>query len=59
MGRVIDLVLVLMALHQPLETETSNNKILASLYTVYTNLEIKVVPLIFVFGIKSVKDIQY
>ena len=57
MGRVIDLVVVLMALHQPLEKETSNNKILASLYTVYTNLEIKVVPLI--FGIKSVKDIQY
>ena len=55
----MDLVVVLMALHQPLETETSNNKILASLYTVYTNLEIKVVPLIFVFGIKSVKDIQY
>ena len=53
----MNLVVVLMALHQPLETETSNNKILASLYTVYTYLEIKVVPLI--FGIKSVKDIQY
>ena len=50
----MDLAVVLMALHQPLETETSNNKILASLYTY---LEIKVIPLI--FGIKSVKDIQY